>query len=71
VAPSQVAVGATVSEFVGLVTASLPDGARVLVPDVEFTSTLFPLLVQERRGVTVTTLPAGQLAEAIDARTDR
>jgi selenocysteine lyase/cysteine desulfurase len=71
VAPSQVAVGATVSEFVGLVAASLPDGARVLVPDVEFTSTLFPLLVQERRGVTVTTLPAGQLAEAIDARTDR
>jgi selenocysteine lyase/cysteine desulfurase len=70
VAPSQVAVGATVSEFVGLVAASLPDGARVLVPDVEFTSTLFPLLVQERRGVTVTTLPAGQLAEAIDARTD-
>jgi selenocysteine lyase/cysteine desulfurase len=70
VAPQRVAVGATASEFVGLVAAALPDGARVLVPDVEFTSTLFPFLVQERRGVRVTTLPASRLAEAIDARTD-
>jgi selenocysteine lyase/cysteine desulfurase len=68
--PSRVAIGATVSEFVGLVAASLPDGARVLVPDVEFTSTLFPFLVQERRGVAVTTLAPARLAEAIDARTD-
>jgi selenocysteine lyase/cysteine desulfurase len=66
---SRVAIGATASEFVGLVAASLPDRARVLVPDVEFTSTLFPFLVQERRGVTVTTLPPARLAEAIDART--
>jgi selenocysteine lyase/cysteine desulfurase len=70
VAPARVAVGATASEFVGLVAAALPDGARVLVPDVEFTSTLFPFLVQERRGVTVTTVAPAQLAEAIDARTD-
>ena len=70
VAPARVAIGATASEFVGLVAASLPDGARVVVPDVEFTSTLFPFLVQERRGVTVTTVPAARLAEAIDARTD-
>jgi selenocysteine lyase/cysteine desulfurase len=67
---SRVAVGATASEFVGLVAASLPHDARVLVPDVEFTSTLFPFLVQEHRGLTVTTLPPAQLAEAIDARTD-
>ncbi len=70
VGPERVAIGATASEFVGLVAASLPDGARVIVPDVEFTSTLFPFLVQERRGVTVTTLPPSQIAEAIDARTD-
>jgi selenocysteine lyase/cysteine desulfurase len=70
VAPQRVAVGATASEFVGLVAASLPEGARVIVPDVEFTSTLFPFLVQERRGITVTTLPPGEIAEAIDARTD-
>jgi selenocysteine lyase/cysteine desulfurase len=70
VAPSRVAIGATASEFVGLVAASLPDDAHVLVPDVEFTSTLFPFLVQERRGVTVTTLAPAMLAEAIDAHTD-
>ena len=70
VAPQRVSIGATASEFVGLVAASLPDGARVIAPDVEFTSTLFPFLVQEHRGVTVTTLPPSQIAEAIDARTD-
>ena len=70
VGPERVAIGATASEFVGLVAASLPDGARVIVPDVEFTSTLFPFLVQERRGLTVTTLPPSQIAGAIDARTD-
>lgn len=70
VAPQQVAVGATVSGFSGLIAAALPAGARVVVPDVEFTSTLFPFLVQQRRGVTVTTVPPDRLAEAIDARTD-
>ena len=69
--PAQVAVGSTVSAFVGLIAASLPDGARVLVPDVEFTSTLFPFLVEQERGrLTVTTVPPDRLAEAIDARTD-
>jgi selenocysteine lyase/cysteine desulfurase len=68
---TRVAIGATVSGFVGLVAASIPDGARVIVPEEEFTSTLFPFLVQqERRAVTVTTVPAARLAEAIDARTD-
>jgi selenocysteine lyase/cysteine desulfurase len=66
----RVAIGATVSEFVGLAAACLPAGARVLVPDVEFTSTLFPFLVQEARGVVVQTVAPERLAEAIDARTD-
>jgi selenocysteine lyase/cysteine desulfurase len=70
VAPERVAIGSTVSEFVGLAAACLPAGARVVVPDVEFTSTLFPFLVQEARGVTVTTVSPSQLADAIDARTD-
>jgi len=56
VAPERVAIGATVSEFAGLVAACLPAGARVLVPDIEFTSTLFPFLVQEARGVQVSTV---------------
>jgi selenocysteine lyase/cysteine desulfurase len=57
-----VAIAANVSTLVGLVAASIPDGSRVLVPDVEFTSTLFPFLVQEHRGVTVRLVPASELA---------
>src|SRR4051794_28311679 len=70
VEPATVAVGATVSGLVGLVAASLPDGARVLAPDIEFTSTLFPFLVQEARGVTVRSVAAADLADAIDDSTD-
>lgn len=65
----EVAIAATVSELVGLVAAALPDDARVLVPDGEFTSLLFPFLAQADRGVEVVTLPLTRLAEAVDART--
>ena len=69
--PAQrVTVGATVSELVGLVAASIPDGARVLVPDIEFASALFPFLVQAGRGVRVRLVPPAELAGAIDAATD-
>ncbi|MDP8967846.1 MAG: aminotransferase class V-fold PLP-dependent enzyme [Actinomycetota bacterium] len=68
---TRVAIGATVSGFVGLVAASLHGGSHVIVPEEEFTSTLFPFLVQqEQRDVTVTTVPAARIAEAIDASTD-
>ena len=70
VPPETVAVGATVSGLVGLVASSLPDGSRVLAPDVEFTSTLFPFLVQAHRGVAVRTVPAAELAGSIDGSTD-
>jgi selenocysteine lyase/cysteine desulfurase len=70
VEPSTVAIGATVSGLVGFVASSLPAGARVLAPEVEFTSTLFPFLVQAQRGVTVRTVPAASLAGAIDETTD-
>jgi selenocysteine lyase/cysteine desulfurase len=59
----RVAVGATVSELVGSVVTALPPGARVAVPDIEFTSTLFPLLVQQR--LDVRTVPLAQLVDAI------
>ena len=39
------------SSLIGLVASGIPDDARVLVPDVEFTSLLFPFLVQQHRGV--------------------
>ena len=60
---ARVAVGSTVSELVGSVVTALPAGARVVVPDIEFTSVLFPLLVQER--LDVRTVPPSRLAEAI------
>jgi len=37
----------------GLVAAGLGPGDEVVVPDDEFTSTLFPLLVAERRGAVI------------------
>lgn len=59
----RVAVGSTVSELIGSVVTALPHGARVAVPDIEFTSTLFPLLVQRRLDVRV--VPLAQLVDAI------
>jgi selenocysteine lyase/cysteine desulfurase len=62
---ASVAIGPNVSSMVGVVASAIPDGARVLAPDVEFTSLLFPFLVQERRGVTVRLVPARDLADEI------
>lgn len=67
---SDVTVGAQVSQLLGLVAASVPDGATVVVPEEEFTSNLFPWLVHEHRGVTVRTVPAETLADAVDESTD-
>ncbi len=66
----RVAVGANVSGLVAQVAAALPDGTRVLAPEPEFVSLLFPFLAQAERGVTVEVVPLEKLAEAIDARTD-
>jgi selenocysteine lyase/cysteine desulfurase len=65
-----VAIAANVSALLGLVAASIPDGSRVLAPDVEFTSVLFPFMAQERRGVTVRLVPVGELAGEIDSDVD-
>jgi selenocysteine lyase/cysteine desulfurase len=66
----QVAVAANVSSLIGLVAASIPDGSRVLTPDIEFTSAFFPFLVQRHRGVSVRYAPAAELVDAIDDETD-
>lgn len=50
----RVASGASVSQLVGLVAASVPDGTRVAVVANEFTSVTFPFAAQQKRGVTVT-----------------
>ncbi|MEU8282859.1 aminotransferase class V-fold PLP-dependent enzyme [Micromonospora sp. NPDC048905] len=65
-----VAVGAAVSQILAPVAAALPAGATVVVPEVEFTSNLFPWLVQEERGVKVRTVPLAGLVDAIDSDTD-
>jgi selenocysteine lyase/cysteine desulfurase len=67
VAQQDVAVGATVSGLLGPVAASLPPGTRVVAPDIEFTSTLYPFLVQAEEGrCSVRLVPPARLAEAID-----
>jgi selenocysteine lyase/cysteine desulfurase len=62
--PANVAVGASASGLVGLIAASLPSGTRVLAPEIEFTSTLFPFMAQP--GLDVRTVPLDRLADAID-----
>jgi selenocysteine lyase/cysteine desulfurase len=64
-----IAIGANTSSMVGLVAASLPDGARVVSAEPEFTSLLWPFLVQER-GIEVECVPVAEVADAVDERTD-
>lgn len=66
---TDIAIGATVSGLIAPVAVGLAPGTRVVVPDIEFTSNLFPWMVQEARGVEVVTVPAAKLADAIDERT--
>src|SRR6476469_91079 len=64
VTPDRVASGASVSQLVGLVAASVPDGTRVLTVGNEFTSVTFPFAAQQKRGVTVTEVPHDRLLDA-------
>ncbi|GAA2159666.1 aminotransferase class V-fold PLP-dependent enzyme [Actinomadura napierensis] len=66
-APDDVAVGASASQVLAPVAASLPPGSRVVVPDIEQTSNLFPWLVHD---LDVRTVPPADLPGAIDERTD-
>src|SRR3954451_8590280 len=59
---ARVAVGATVSQLVATAATGLPERARVVVPEVEFTSTLFPLLVKD---FDVRMVPVDRLAEEV------
>ncbi len=70
VPPEQVAVGSQTSAFVGVVAASLPAGATVLVAEEDFTSLLWPFLAQESRGLRVRVRPLAALVEAIDDEVD-
>lgn len=69
-APSNVSIGAQVSQLIAPIASSLPTGSLVLVPAEEFTSNVFPWAAQEARGIGVVAAPADRLAEAIDASVD-
>ncbi|WP_327581339.1 aminotransferase class V-fold PLP-dependent enzyme [Nonomuraea sp. NBC_00507] len=62
---ADVAVSSTVSQIMSVVATALPPGARVVVPDIEFTSNLFPWAVAAE----VETVPADRLADAISGST--
>jgi selenocysteine lyase/cysteine desulfurase len=64
-----IAIGANTSSMVGLVAASLRDGARVVSTEPEFTSLLWPFLAQGR-GIEVACVPVARVPDAVDERTD-
>ena len=65
-----VAIAANVSTLLAMVATSVPDDSRVLAPDVEFTSVLFPFMAQAHRGVRVDLVPVAELADAIGPDVD-
>jgi selenocysteine lyase/cysteine desulfurase len=68
VGAADVAVGSAVSQLLAAVVAALPPGARIVVPDIEFTSNLYPYLA--RPDLRVRVVPPAALAEAVDDGTD-
>lgn len=70
VAPVDVAIIPAASVGVGNVAASLTGEDRITVPDDEFTSLLFPLLVAGQRvGATVDSVPFERLLDSIEEGT--
>jgi len=68
--PADVFVGSTVSAAVAPIAAALPDGAKVLVDDVEFTSNVYPWMVHGDRGVEVIPAATDKFLEAIRSGID-
>jgi selenocysteine lyase/cysteine desulfurase len=68
--PDRVAIGNQVSTFTALVASALPDGARVLAAEEDFTSVIFPFLAHADRGVQVRTVPLAGLVDAIGPGVD-
>jgi selenocysteine lyase/cysteine desulfurase len=66
----RVAVGSQVSQMVGVVAGALAPGTRVLVPEGDFTSVLWPFLARADEGVDVRMVPLDRLVDSIDAGTD-
>lgn len=63
----RIAIGASVSQLIGMIAASLAPGARVLVAEEDFTSVLFPFAVRDDVEVTpVAPAEIGDLAPDYD-----
>ncbi len=69
VEPGRVAIGSQVSVLASVAAAAAPDGAEIVCVDGDFSSIVFPFLVQAHRKVTVRHVPLTQLADAIGPRT--
>jgi selenocysteine lyase/cysteine desulfurase len=70
VLPETIALLPSVSVGVGTIAASLHPGDEVVVPDDEFTSVIYPLLVAAREhGVTVRPVPLDDLAQSLEKTT--
>ncbi|MEN8235246.1 MAG: aminotransferase class V-fold PLP-dependent enzyme [Actinomycetota bacterium] len=65
-----VAIGSQVSALVGMVATVLQPGSRVLIPEGEFTSVIFPFLTRDDLDLEVEFVPLGQLASSIGPGTD-
>jgi selenocysteine lyase/cysteine desulfurase len=66
--PVHVAVGSTTSQILAPVAAAVPAGARMVCPDIEFTSAVWPFLA--RGDGEVRTAPVAALASIVDSGTD-
>jgi len=65
----RVALAGQTSAAVATVAASVPDGAEVVLPLGDFSSLVWPFLVQAHRGVTVRHVPLAELPEAVGPST--
>ena len=63
--PERVTLLPQLSVGMGIVAANLGPGDEIVVPDDEFTSVLFPLLLAKERGATVREVPQPEVADAI------
>lgn len=62
--------GSTVSAAIGLIAAAAPPHSRVLIPENEFTSVIYPWAVHAQRGVEVVTAPLDKFVDAINSSID-
>lgn len=60
-----VAIGNQVSPLVGLIAASVPDGAEVLFAEHDFTSVSFPFAAHADRGLRLREVPVHRIADEI------